>query len=199
MSSSWSFQMFQVQVEISANMTCVSRPSFCLLWLWCWEFRWIPDDDTSGTFSLYFAQPSYELERPGLKNWHLQLQTYCKSILDVIGNPFPVPSFCKLNHISICFIQISMKISYKQVIPFRESYFFEVIPGVLGCSVNFNITDFYQDSLCCQTIFPFLVGVENLLSAILSRLYWVEDFRYSKLIIQRMFILSRNFLQFCVV
>ena len=44
-----------------------------------------------------------------------------------------------------------------------------------------------------------LYRVEHLLSAILSRLYCVENFCYSKLVIQRMFILSRNFLQFCVV
>ena len=57
-----------------------------------------------------------------------------------LGNPFPVPCLCKLNHISVCFIQISTKINCKQLIPFRESHvFFEVIPGVLGRSVNFNI------------------------------------------------------------
>ena len=58
-----------------------------------------------------------------------------------LDNPFPVPSLCKLNHISVCFIQISTKITCKQLIPFRESHdFFDVIPGVLGRSVNFNIT-----------------------------------------------------------
>ena len=80
------------------------------------------------------AITSYELERPALKKrilwWKLRLD-----------NPFPVPSLCKLNHISVCFIQISTKITCKQLIPFRESHvFFEVIPGVLGRSVNFNIT-----------------------------------------------------------
>ena len=38
-----------------------------------------------------------------------------------------------------------------------------------------------------------------LLLAISSRLYWVEHFCYSKLVIQRMFILRRNFVQFWVV
>ena len=57
-----------------------------------------------------------------------------------LDNPFPVTSLCKLNHISVCFIQISTKITCKLLIPFRESHvFFEVIPGVLGRSVDFNI------------------------------------------------------------
>ena len=59
----------------------------------------------------------------------------------VLDNPFPVPSLCKLNHISVCFIQISMKVTCKELILFRENHvFFEVIRGVLGHSVNFNIT-----------------------------------------------------------
>ena len=59
----------------------------------------------------------------------------------MLDNPFPVPYLCKLNDISVYFIQISTKITCKQLIPFRESnVFFEVIPVVLGRSVNFNIT-----------------------------------------------------------
>ena len=59
----------------------------------------------------------------------------------MLDNPFPVPSLCKLNHINDCFIQISTKITCKQFIPFRESNVFcEVILGVLGRWVNFNIT-----------------------------------------------------------
>ena len=66
----------------------------------------------------------------------------------MLDNPFPVLSLCKLNHIS----QISTKITCKQLIPFRESYvFFEVIPGVLGRSVNFNIT---QRFLLRRPVFP---------------------------------------------
>ena len=38
------------------------------------------------------------------------------------NNPFPVPSLCKLNHINVCFIKISTKITCKQNIPF--SFFF---------------------------------------------------------------------------
>ena len=37
----WVTQIFQVQAKTSTNTTCVSRPSFCFLWLWCQEFRWI--------------------------------------------------------------------------------------------------------------------------------------------------------------
>ena len=59
----------------------------------------------------------------------------------MLDNPFLVPSLCKLNHISLCFIQISTKLPAKLLIPFRESnVLFEIIPGVLGRPVNFNIT-----------------------------------------------------------
>ena len=99
--------------------------------------------DTSDTFSLYFAQPSYELERPALKMHILWCRTdicSCKlsaKVSLVLDNPFPVPSLCKLNHISVCFIQISTKSAYSLL---ESNVFFEVIPGVLGHSVNFNIT-----------------------------------------------------------
>ena len=82
--------------------------------------------------------------------WRLTLLWYrtdicsCKLSAKVslmLDNPFLVPSLCKLNHISLCFIQISTKLPAKLLIPFRESnVFFKVIPSVLGCSVNFNIT-----------------------------------------------------------
>ena len=65
---------------------------------------------------IYFPQPSYELERPALENGHTLVQRTdifsCKFSVKVslmLGNPFLVPSLCKLNHISICFIQISTK------------------------------------------------------------------------------------------
>ena len=55
----------------------------------------------------------------------------------MLENPFLVPSLCKLNHISLCFIQISTKSAYSLQ---GKQCFLEVIPGVLGRSVNFNIT-----------------------------------------------------------
>ena len=77
------------------------------------------ESDTSGTFSLHFAQPSYELERPALENAHTLVQRTdifsCKFSVKVslmLDNPFLVPSLCKLNHISLCFIQISTKSAY---------------------------------------------------------------------------------------
>ena len=104
--------------------------------------------DTSGTFSLNFAQPSYELERPALKMHILWCTTdicSCKSTAKVslkLDNSFPVPSLCKLKHVSVYFIQISTKITWKQLIPFRESHvFMEMVPSALGCSVNFNVTE----------------------------------------------------------
>ena len=75
---------------------------------------------------IYFAQPSYELERPILENGHTDIFS-CKFSVKVsltLGNPFLVPSPCKLNHISLCFIQISTKSPAKLLIPFRESTVF---------------------------------------------------------------------------
>ena len=42
----------------------------------------------------------------------------------MLYNSIPAPSLCKLNHISVCFIQIITKITCKQVIHFRESHDF---------------------------------------------------------------------------
>ena len=64
---------------------------------------------------------------------------------------FPVPSLCKLNHISVCFIQISTKITYKQLIPFRENMFFWSDP-----SVNFNINEKF---LLGRPVFPDYLSV----------------------------------------
>ena len=79
----------------------------------------------------------------------------------MLDHPFPVPSLCKLNHISVCSIQISKEITTKQLIPFRENHiFFQVIPDVLGRSVYFNIIQRY---LLRRPIFPFLVTMISLM------------------------------------
>ena len=97
---------------------------------------------------IYFAQPSYELGKCSYLVQRTDIFS-CKFSVKVslmLDNPFLVPSRCKLNHISLCFIQISTKSPAKLLIPFREStVFFEVISGVLGRSVNFNIT--FQHSI----------------------------------------------------
>ena len=113
-------------------------------------FQHFDSDLTHQEFFLYFAQPSYELDLrdPALKMHILWCRTdICSGKLSakvslMLDNPFPVPSFCKLDHIRVCFIQISTKVTCKELIPFRESHiFFEVIPIVLGHLLNFNITE----------------------------------------------------------
>ena len=52
----------------------------------------------------------------------------------ILDNPFLVPSLCQLNHISLCFIQISTNTASLQ----GKQCFFEAIPGVLGRSVIFK-------------------------------------------------------------
>ena len=59
----------------------------------------------------------------------------------MLGNPFPVPFLCKLNHISVCFIRLARRSRTKSLFPSGKAMlFFKSIPGVLGRSVNFNIT-----------------------------------------------------------
>ena len=79
--------------------------------------------------------------------WRLTLLWYrtdicsCKLSAKVslmLDNPFPVPSLCKLNHISFCFIQISMRITCKQLIPFRKSNAFWSHPRCFGALGKFQ-------------------------------------------------------------
>ena len=76
--------------------------------------------DTSGIFSLHFSQPSFELVRDQ-HDWKMLIR-YCRTdicsckisakVSLILDNPFLVPSLCKLNQISLCFIQISTKFAY---------------------------------------------------------------------------------------
>ena len=125
-------------------MLCKLRVWSCILFQ---HFDW---DLTHHVLFLYiyFAQPSYEHERPALENAHTLVQRTdifsCKFSVKVslmLDNSFLVPSLCKLNYVSFCFIQISARSPAKLLILFRENtVYFEIIPGVLGRSVNFNMT-----------------------------------------------------------
>ena len=68
----------------------------------------------------------------------------------MLGNLFLVPSLCKLNSISLCFIQISTKSPANCLSLKGRQCFFEVISGVLGRSVNFNITRASRLSVSCN-------------------------------------------------
>ena len=88
--------------------------------------------DTSGTF-LHFAKPSYGLERPAWKMLILWWKTdicSCKLSAKVslmLDNSFPVPSLCKLNHTTVCFIQISTKITCKQLYSLQGKHHHNII------------------------------------------------------------------------
>ena len=106
-----------------------------------WTF-WL-GSNISGTISLHFAQPSYELESGLTLLWYRTNICSCKLSAKVslmLENPFPVPSLCKPSHISVCFIQFSTKITCKQLIPFRE------------CNVFFG-RHFWQNLIPTQIIF----------------------------------------------
>ena len=78
----------------------------------------------------------------------------------MLDNPFPVSFLCKLKNVRVYFLQNSKKITRKKVLKRREkAIFFEVIPGVLGCSINLKITQkflfrrlVFTDyiSICCD-------------------------------------------------
>ena len=87
---------------------------------------------------IYFAQPSYELERPALENaLTLVLRTdifsrkFSVKVCLLLDNLFLVLFLCKLNHISHCFIQISTKSLAKLLIPLRGNtvFFLKSSPG----------------------------------------------------------------------
>ena len=94
---------------------------------------------------IYFAQPSRELERPALENGHTLVQRtdifsskFSVKVSLMLENTFLVPSRWKLNHISLCFIQISTKSPAKLLIPFRESCFFWSHPRCFGLLGKFQ-------------------------------------------------------------
>ena len=95
---------------------------------------------------IYFAQPSYKLKRPALENAHTLLHRTdifsCKFSVKVsfmLDNPSLVPSLCKLNQISLCFMKISTKSPAKLLIPFRESTgFFWSPPQCFGSLSEFQ-------------------------------------------------------------
>ena len=100
------------------------------------------ESDTSGTFSLYFAQPSLKLQIPALKmhilwcitdtcSWKLSA-----NLTLMLDNPFPVPFLCKLKHISVFSSWTAWKSPANSWFPTEKTTFFKVIPGVLGRSIN---------------------------------------------------------------
>ena len=79
-------------------------------------------------------QPSYELERPALEDAHRTDRTdicsykFSAKVALMLDNPFLVPSFCKLNHISLCFVQIITKSAYS----LQSNVFFWSHPRYFG-------------------------------------------------------------------
>ena len=111
---------------------------------------------------IYFAQPSYELERPALENDHTLVPRTdifsCKfsaKISLMLDNPFLLPFLCKLNNISLCFIQISTKSTAKLLIPIMEStVFFWSHPRCFGalCKFEHNIKISIKTARVSKTI-----------------------------------------------
>ena len=139
------------------------------------DFDW---DLTHQVLFLYIF-PSHHMNLRDQHDWKMLIR-WCRTdicsckisakVSLMLDNPFLVPSLCKLNHISLCFIQISTKSPAKLLIPFREStVFFEVIAVVLGCSVNFNITKIsIKTASVCRLFFSCDYGYNYILRKIHS-------------------------------
>ena len=80
----------------------------------------------------------------------------CKLSAEVslmLDNSFLVPSLCILNHISVCFIQISTKWPVNSLFPIGKVMFFWSYPRCFGPFGKFQHNkDFYYDGPCFQTI-----------------------------------------------
>ena len=94
------------------NLVNLSLETHVVLTFWL-------ESDTSGTFSLFLAQPSLKIKIPVLKIHILWCRTdicswkLSKKVSLMLVNPFPVTFLCKLKHISVYFIQNSMKLACK--------------------------------------------------------------------------------------
>ena len=118
----------------------------------------------SGTGSFYYILSSHHMN---LRDYPWRCTYFgtdicsCKLSAKVslmLDNPFPVPSLCKLNHISVCSIQISTKITCKQLIPFRESHIFWSDPRCVGplSKCQHNIEIFSNTARVSRLSFRFL-------------------------------------------
>ena len=124
--------------------------------------------DTSGTFSLHFAQPSYELERPAFNTGRCSYYTLCRTdicscklsekVSLILGNPFLVPSLCKLNHM----YQRLFHPDQHEIIWHIEYFFFTFCPAIIwtwetslgrcsyfGAELTFVAANFLQKSPWC--------------------------------------------------
>ena len=107
------------------------------------HFDW---DLTHQVLFLYIL-PSHHMNLRDQHDWKMLIR-WCRTdicscklsakVSLMLDNPFPVPSLCKLNHISFCFIQISMRITCKQLIPFRKSNAFWSHPRCFGALGKFQ-------------------------------------------------------------
>ena len=103
------------------------------------HFDW---DQTHQVLFLYILPIRHHLnliDQPWrLEDTHTLVRTdicSCKFSVNVslmLDNPFPVPSLCKLNYISVCFIQITRKSPANSLFPSGKAIFFWSHPQCFG-------------------------------------------------------------------
>ena len=112
----------------------------------------------------------------------------------MLGNPFPVPSLCKLNHISVCFIQISTKITCNQGKP----YFFWSDPRCFGPLDKFehNVKISLKTARVSRLSFRFLwlwCYIKSSIKKILQLNFLSKKLIHAKEIVCLRFKLFKNF------
>ena len=104
----------------------------------------------------------------------------------MLDNPFPVPSLCKLNHISVCFIQISTKSPANSLFPSGKAMFFWSHPRCLGPlgkfqhNIEISIKTARVSRLSVSCDYAFIKSVYILLLYIISNLGYIycANFNY---------------------
>ena len=103
--------------------------------------------ETSGTLFLYSAHTCLKLKGPvlemhliwcrtGICSWNLSVEGFFD-----LDDPLWVSFFCNLKYISLCFIQNSIQVTSKWLIPLSTRHIIlKWSPVFLGRSLNSNIT-----------------------------------------------------------
>ena len=121
---------------------CKLESCFNIL-IWIWHIRY---------FFFTFCPASIWSWETSLEDWKILILCCrtdicsCKLSAKVslmLDNPFLVPSLCKLNHISLCFIQISTKSAYSLQ---EKQCFFWSHPRCFG-----SLGKFQQTKTCIKT------------------------------------------------
>ena len=116
-------------------------------WVWsCMLFQHFDWDLTHQVLFLYIF-PSHHMNLRDQHDWKMLIR-WCRTdicsckisakVSLMLDNPFLVPFLCKLNHISVCFIQIGTKSPANSLFPSGKVMFFWSHPWCFGLLSKFQ-------------------------------------------------------------